>query len=211
MRTKSIHVNLKKWFPAKDVVAANVARLCILKEDLEIEYSGFLEEDFQNLDKNGIPWRKLYFLRNIFRTMMEIHSAVHSLESNANFKNVISDQPETLRKAFDNLSIEMNSAHSLIKEYRNAIGGHVKEKAVMDALNNMPPSRAGFLEFEIDPNQYHLKFASELCMAIMFDEVPKEEQRKKAKDIISKLKNTLPFKAIDAVITTYIKTHGLWV
>ena len=115
MRTISKYVNLQRWFPANDVVAANVARLCILKEDLEIEYRGLLEKGIQSLDKNGIPWRKLYFLRNIFRTMLEIHSAVHSLKSNADFKKAISNQPESLRKAFDSLSSEMTSTHPVKK------------------------------------------------------------------------------------------------
>ena len=46
-------------------------------------------------------------------------------------------------------------------------------------------------------------------MATLFDEIPEENQLEKAEEIISKLKKTLPFKAIDAVITTYIKSRGL--
>jgi len=209
MRTISKHVNLQRWFPANDVVAANVARLCILKEDLEIEYRGLFEKGIKNLDKNGIPWRKLYFLRNIFRTMLEIHSAVHSLKLNTDFKKAISNQPESLRKAFDGLSSEMTSTHPVIKAYRNAIGGHVKEEAILDALNNISPSRSGFLEVNTGRSQYHLKFASELCMATLFNEIPEENHLEKAEEIISELKKTLPFKAIDAVITTYLKSRGL--
>jgi hypothetical protein len=43
--------------------------------------------------------------------MLEIHSAIHSLKSNADFKSAIFNQPESLRKAFDSLSSEMSSTH----------------------------------------------------------------------------------------------------
>jgi hypothetical protein len=33
-------VNLKKWFPGNDILAAQVARLCILREDFLFELEG---------------------------------------------------------------------------------------------------------------------------------------------------------------------------
>jgi hypothetical protein len=209
MRKIRRFVNLQNWFPADDIVAANVARLCILKEDLEIEFRGLLEPKIQPLDINEISWRKLYFLRNIFRTMMEIHSAIHSLKLNPDFQEAISKQPKSLQEAFEILSNDMLTAHALIKKYRNAIGGHVKEKTIMDALCKVSPKRTGFLEADVTRRQIHLNFTSELCMAVFFDEYPDEEQFEKAEEIISKLKKILPFKAIGAVINTYIDSRYL--
>lgn len=60
MRKISRYIKLTRWFPPDDVIAANVARLCILKEDFEIELRGMLEKSISNLDSNGYEYRKLY-------------------------------------------------------------------------------------------------------------------------------------------------------
>ena len=131
------YVVLQRWFPANDPVATNVARLCILKEDLELEYRGWLGQKISELDINQIPWRKLYFLRNIFKTMMEIHSAVHTLNMNTDFKEALRQQPQPLQNAFEELNRITDTAHPLMKVYRNSIGGHVKEQSVAIALTRL--------------------------------------------------------------------------
>jgi hypothetical protein len=209
MRTRSILVNLKKWFPADDPVAAKIARLSILKEDLEIEYRACRQDNFPDLDRNGIAWRKLYFFRNILRTMLEIHGAVQSLKKDRAFAQAILNQPEAVRKAYESLSSELASAHERIKKYRNAIGGHVQENVLSEALNNISPGRYDFLEFDMDAKQFHYKFTSELCMAILFDKIPEEKQLAKAEEILDMLGKTLPFKPLDAIIHTYFKSRNL--
>ncbi len=203
------YVVLQRWFPANDPVATNVARLCILKEDLELEYRGWLGQKISELDINQIPWRKLYFLRNIFKTMMEIHSAVHTLNMNTDFKEALRQQPQPLQNAFEELNRITDTAHPLMKVYRNSIGGHVKEQSVAIALSKVPRDRTGFLEIDIAKKQYHFNFASELCMAVLFDQHPEEQQMEKAKEIIGKLKETLPFKAIDAIVAAYVDSRKL--
>jgi len=206
--TKELIV-LQRWFPSNDPVATNVARLCILKEDLELEYRGLLGQEIPELDVNQIPWRKLYFLRSIFKTMMEVHSAVHSLSMNQEFQEAIRLQPKPLQNAFDELNRVTAAAHSLMKDYRNSIGGHVQEKSVSTALTNASKERCGFLEIDIAKKQYHFNFASELCMAVLFDHYPEEQQLEKAEEIIGQLKKVLPFKAIDAIVTTYVDSRKL--
>ena len=202
-------VVLKQWFPTDDPVATNVARLCILKEDLELEYRGWHGQKIQELDVNQIPWRKLYFLRNIFKTMMEIHSAVNSLRLNREFNKAILQQPRPLQEAFEELSKIIAAAQPLIKGYRNSIGGHVLEKSVSNALNNLTQERSGVLEIDVAKKQSHFNFASELCMAILFDQYPEDEQLQKAKEIIGELKKALPFRAIDAIVAAYVDTRKL--
>lgn len=209
--TKKIkeYVVLQEWFPANDPIAANVARLCILKEDLELEYRGWREKKISELDVNKAPWRKLYFLRNIFKTMMEIHSAVHSLRTNRKFGEEILRQPKPLRDAFDQLSATIHAAQPLIKDLRNAVGGHVREQSVLNVLNKLSKERSGFLEIDVARKQYHLNFALELCMAIIFDQHSEEQQLEKGKEIIGELKKALPFRAIDAIMTAYVHTRKL--
>jgi len=203
------HVVIQRWFPANDPVATNVARLCILKEDLKLEYRGWLGQKIPELDMNQIPWRKLYFLRSIFKTMMEIHSAVHSLKMNQEFREALRQQPKPLQNAFDELNRITTAAHPLIKGYRNSLGGHVKEQSVSIALSKVSKDRTGFLEVDVAKKQFHFNFASELCMAILFDQYPEEQQREKAKEIIGELKKALPFKAIDAIVTAYVDSRKL--
>ncbi len=168
-----------------------------------------LEKNIPQLDKNEISWRKLYFLRNIFRTMLEIYSAIHSLRMNPVFKKAILQQPKPLKDAFERLSKDIKNAHPLIKKYRNSIGGHVKEQSILDTLRRVSPERSGFLELDVTNRRYHLNFTSELCMAILYDEYPDDVQLEKAEELISELKKTMPFIAIDAIITTYIQARGL--
>lgn len=203
------HVVLQQWFPANDPVATSVARLCILKEDLELEYRGWLGQEILELDVNQVPWRKLYFLRSIFKTMMEIYSAVHSLSMNQEFRNALRRQPKPLQNAFEELNHTMAAVHTLIKDYRNSIGGHVQEKSVANALHKISKDRAGFLEIDIAKKQFHFNFASELCMAILFDQYPEEQQLEKAKEIIGELKKNMPFRAIGAIVTAYADSRRL--
>ena len=209
MRTVFHHVKLKNWFPADDIIATNVVRLCILKEDLELEYRGYLEPQIQPLDVNEISWRKIYFFRNIFRTMLEIDSVIHSLKMNHEFQRALSNQPIELKDSFDALSQNMLNAHDLIKKYRNCIGGHVQEKTIVNALKNLSSERTSFISCNVTRNLVNLNFTSELCMAVFFDEHPEEIQLDKAEEIISKLKSVIPFNAISAVITTYVRERGL--
>lgn len=203
------HVVLNRWFPADDPVATNVARLCILKEDLELEYRGLLGQGIKQLDVNQVPWRKLYFLRSIFKTMMEIHSAVHTLRMHREFREAILQQPRPLQEAFEELSKAIATVKPLIKDYRNTIGGHVNEQPVANALKKLTQDRSGVLEIDVAKKQYHFNFASELCMAVLFDQYPEDQQLQKAEEIIGALEKALPFRAIDAILVAYIDTKKL--
>ena len=59
------HVSFWKWFPSDDPVAVSVARLCILRKDLYLETTALIEETIAPIDKNGVPWRTMYFLEKL--------------------------------------------------------------------------------------------------------------------------------------------------
>jgi hypothetical protein len=56
---------LRKWFPPHNRLAALIARLCILTQDLQIEMKGVLTED---TDESSPGARRIYFLRILIRT-----------------------------------------------------------------------------------------------------------------------------------------------
>ena len=61
---------LKQIFTDDDSeLAARVARVCVLFEDLRVEYSGAHEDDALPLDKLGIEYRRFYFLRRSLVTL----------------------------------------------------------------------------------------------------------------------------------------------
>jgi hypothetical protein len=78
-------VRLRRWFSPDDPLAAPVARLCILREDFAIEIQGVYREEIGKLDSHSAMWRKIYFFRNLVRTLMEIESTIHGLSSNGEF------------------------------------------------------------------------------------------------------------------------------
>lgn len=79
MRSRIGFIRLKEWFPPDDAVATNMARLCILREDLFLESQAIRADELTPLDANGEDWRRLYFHRNIFRTLDNIRGAMHQL------------------------------------------------------------------------------------------------------------------------------------
>jgi hypothetical protein len=95
------------------------------------------EEGIPSLDRNEVPWRTMYFWRNLVRTLLEIQSALHALKSSEEFLLSLSIQPEQFRIAFENLSQKIAAVHEFLKNVRNEVGGHVKHQSVKLALENM--------------------------------------------------------------------------
>lgn len=139
-------VNIRKWFPPSDPLAASVARLCILREDFAIEMQGVYQEEIDALDRHSAAWRRTYFIRNLVRTLMEVMSTMNSLKLAPEFMALLERQSEPVRAKFNGLFQAMIYAHPIVKRIRNTICGHVKHSAVQDALNGMNHDRWGFLE-----------------------------------------------------------------
>lgn len=139
-------VKLRKWFPPTDPLATKVARLLILREDFAIEMRGVYVEGIDALDSHSAAWRRLYFLRNLFKTLMEIQSGVHRLLSDTHFKVLLYRQSPEVKREFGRLARVITQAHPILKEIRNDICGHVKEDAVQETLDQMDRDSFGFCE-----------------------------------------------------------------
>src|SRR5271169_3423050 len=116
-------VKLTKWFPPNDPLAAKVARLCILREDFLLEMSGVYTEEINQLDGHSQEWRKLYFIRNLVRTLREIESGIHTLMSDPQFKVLLAAQKPERQEEFAEHKALMNQAIKLVNEVRNEICG----------------------------------------------------------------------------------------
>ena len=91
-------VRLTKWFPAHDSLAAKIARLCVLREDFHLEMNGVFEETVKELDGLSEEWRRLYFVRNLIRTLREIESGIQTLFSDPEFKRLLANQDQQRKR-----------------------------------------------------------------------------------------------------------------
>lgn len=203
-------VKLRKWFPPNDPLAASIARLCILREDLLLESRGIEPNDIEELDQNSDKWRRMYFHRNLVRTFMEIRSAIVVLQGQEEFKRILRKQPKQKQTEFWRLVEEFNQAHKVIKEIRNSLGGHVLQKSMQEALDEMDFDRWGFLEVGETLKDVHYKFAAELVTAILLRGVPEESQKSKIESDFKTIANLFPvLSLIDEIFGMYTKERRL--
>ena len=178
---RSAHVRIikiRKWFPPHDPLAAKIARLCILREDLLLEMEGVFTEDIHELDDHSAEFRRMYFLRNLVRTQIELSGAIQVLLKNEEFKNLLAKAPAEIQGDFHKAARAIGRAHPLAKDVRNDICGHVREKAVQEALETIDPGAWGFLDISKIAKHTHYKFAGELTAAILLKGVSEEEKSK---------------------------------
>jgi hypothetical protein len=106
--------------------------------EIVCEYSdvvwGLYRPHIRSLDEHSAIWRKLYFWRNLVRTLMEIRKTLESLNTVPEFKRVLKKQPPRWQKKFSTIVGKLAKAEALVDEIRNSLGGHVLQKSVEKAL-----------------------------------------------------------------------------
>lgn len=178
---RSAHVSIvkiRKWFPPHDRLAARIARLCILREDLLLEMEGVYTEDIDALDSHSAEFRRMYFLRNLVRTQIELSGAIQTLLKDQEFKDLLAKETVEIQKDFRKAARAISRAHPLAKDVRNDICGHVREAAIQEALERIDPGSWGFLSLGKVAKHTHYKFAAELTAEILLKGVSEEERQK---------------------------------
>ncbi len=203
-------VTLRKWFPPHDPLAAKIARLCILREDLLIEMQGVYVEDIKELDESSPQSRKMYFLRNLIRTQMELSGAIQTLLISSEFKDLLDKAPEEIQKAFREAAAIIGKAHPVARDVRNDICGHVRESAVRAALERIDPDSWGFLDVGRRANLTHYKFAGELTAEILLKDVTKEERGTISSSKFATIADLVQtFALIEVCLRMYAQDRGL--
>jgi hypothetical protein len=204
-------IKLRVWFPPDNPVAAAVARLCVLREDLFIELHGIIEERFEHLDANLSEFRRLYFWRNSLRTLKEIRDSLNQVNAEKRFRDALASETEGTRVAFKSLKKELNkTSEDMLVELRNTIGAHLDRGAMQDALNDMDPRREGLIELGEIRGKIHYKFAGELLIAILLRNVPDDQQEQKFEEILGKTASlSRALAAIDDVVACYARDRDL--
>jgi hypothetical protein len=203
-------VKIRKWFPPDDPLAAKIARLCILREDLLIEMQAILAEDIEELDEHSPLFRRIYFYRNLFRTQVELSGALQVLLGNEDFKSLLERQTDEVKSKFAAAASAIGKAHSILKDLRNEIAGHVLESAVQAALERIDDEMFGFWDVGLRANLTHYKFATELTAEILLKDVSKEERRDISSSKFALIADLFPtFSLIEQCLMMYAKDRSL--
>jgi hypothetical protein len=201
---------MTKWFPPGDALATKVARLCILREDFLLEMNGVFTEKIDELDGNSEEWRRLYFIRNLIRTLREIESGIQRLLSDPDFRVLLARQTGERRKEFDDHARVMGTNVALLNEVRNEICGHVLETAVQEALNEMSSEAFGFLEISSTMEHTYFKFAGKLVVQILVRGAPEVDKHHIFSEKIEKIAKLFSgFALIERILAMYMWDRGL--
>lgn len=191
-----------------------MARLCIIREDLLMEFLAIHAEDIEPLDGAGARLRRMYFLRNSIKSLQELSSAVHSLLSDPQFKALLNKQTKEIQVRFGRFKKLKAEVGEILKNVRNEICGHVLQEAVRDALRRISEGNrdaAGFLEANEPPSVTYYKFAHELAAEILLKDVSAEERETQTSQKYARIREFLPaFKLIEQCVTMYLMDRGFF-
>ena len=139
-----------------DLFDAQVARLCVLYEDLRIEMTGIAERSLPALDvldpETDHPdhperignFRQFYFMRRSIATTFEFASALRLLSENPTFAVLARTFDDYSRETWNNaIAFFDKERESVIRAIRNDIGGHFGQKAARSALQYLRPEFYG--------------------------------------------------------------------
>jgi hypothetical protein len=214
VRTFIRSINLARWFPFDNALSVKMARLCIIREDLLMEFMAIHAEDIEPLDGAGARLRRMYFLRNSIKSLQELSSAVHSLLSDAQFKALLEKQTKDMQARFERFKKLEAEVGGILKNVRNEICGHVQQDAVRDALQRISEGNrgaAGFLEANEPPNVTCYEFAHELAAEILLEGVSAEERETQTSEKYAKIREFLPtFTLIEQCVTMYLADRGFF-
>jgi hypothetical protein len=207
-------INLNRWFPPNDNLAAGMARLCILREDFLFELEEWIKSQSVPLgDEFQAAWRQLYFFRRMCVTVIEIRNAIETLSAEREFKEFLKRQPRDLLKRWNSFKKDLCQALDIIDPVRHEVSAHIKLSSIKQALKQMDEvQRSGLLQISKErPARTHYKFTDELLIGIMFKDIPPDDQEKVAKERVDKfipgVHNIL--RVIDSIFSYYAGERGL--
>lgn len=127
--TQTYEKPLRQVFTDDDPeLAARVARVCVLFEDLQVEYWGAREEDVAALDQLSKQYRRFYFLRRSLVTLDEFGGAISELNALRSWSEWIQTHPNQEQREIWNAAIKFfGESKKRFAMFRNDIGGHYQE------------------------------------------------------------------------------------
>jgi hypothetical protein len=187
-----------------------VARLCILWEDLALEINGLVHDDIPCLDTASDSWRKMYFWRNMVRTLAEIRRVLDTISQLSDFKTELAKQTPAWRKTFKDTVQKFNQTRAYVSRVRDNLGGHVLDQGVAQALRSMPDDHFGIIQIGNSMNNTHFKVAAELVSEILLSDTPKSERLAKIEKQLKAVRELIPvYRVIYHILFMYADSRGL--
>ena len=142
---------------------------------------------------------------------MEIFGVVQGMQSNAEFKRILTTRQTAERLELKKFIRQVNAAHVLVKKLRNSIGGgHVQHGDVQVMLDDIGFGRWGFFEAGEVVKDTHFKFAGELVAATMAAGIPEADQVAQLETDIKQISELLPVVVMmEKLLLMYVEARGL--
>lgn len=151
MSSKACEVVFKRLWPMfgliDESIAVQLIRLVVLFEDLRIETIAATERRVEILDENSAEYRKMYFVRRGYATLVEMGSALFLLNQSPEFKAYRRKFFAPSDDASWDASVKFFHANwQFFKNERNAYGGHFHDAAARFGFLHLNPETTGPLE-----------------------------------------------------------------
>lgn len=146
-----------------------LARICVLYEDLQIEFAGAIADQIEQLDQTDATTRRFYFVRRTLATLTEIESAINQLQMNACFRAAKAWWSVESLKTWDEAVAFFSGGHAFLRQWRNDLGGHFHDSAAEFAIDNIDDRTIGMMEVYLRGRGADVKmpFAYELVAVAM--------------------------------------------
>jgi len=143
-------VKIRKWFPPSDPLAAS----------------------------HSAPFRRIYFLRNLVKTQLELSGAIQVLLKNPEFKRLLSEATLKVRAGFKKAANAIGKAHPIAKGCEKRHLRTRPRRGRTESVETIHPGAWGFLDVSRTAKHTHYKFAGELIAAILLKGVSDEDKAK---------------------------------
>lgn len=148
-RSKTWFINIGRALPKGDPCARLAARALVLLGDLRVEQPGIHEDGgLSLLERSGVFHRRIYFLRGLSRTLLDVDGLGTAVADSAEFGGLFAQAPD-LRPAFDAARANLKKNWPAIRHVRNSIGAHV-ERQVAGSVDTIPADYGAKMEFHSD-------------------------------------------------------------
>jgi hypothetical protein len=145
------------------------ARLCVLYDDLMLEYAGADADKIDALDGSGLNARRFYFVRRQLGTLSELRQAIAVLNGLKAFRDRKAKWSQREQEHWDEAVVFFATNHEFLKNWRNDVGGHFLDKAAEFAIDNVEEETVGAIELYRRGNgaDSRMKFAYDLVAVAM--------------------------------------------
>jgi hypothetical protein len=151
-------------------LSTRIARVCVLFEDLRIEYHCSRADEELPLDALSRMYRRFYFLRRSLVTLDEFGGALNRLNAIRQWKDHVSGSSDPQRRQVWTDAVRFfNEKKDRFATIRGDIGAHYPERAAAWAVERLKPGTTGSMEivYGDDTADAKLHFATELVASVV--------------------------------------------